>query len=111
MAITVTQEIYKVSRNPDTGYIKKVFYRTTAVDGEHSLVREGFTDLPEEPETLPDNFVAFNSATEEQVKAWVLTQWPEGVDVFANEQETVRWILQKKLNLITASGETTPPWA
>jgi len=111
MAITVTQEIYKVERNPNTGYIKKVFYRTTAVDGDQSLVREGFTDLPQEPETLPDTFVAFDSATEEQVKTWVLSQWPEGEDVFAQEQENVRWILQKKLDLISASGETTPPWA
>ena len=110
MAITVTQEIYKVHRNPDTGYIKKVFYRTTAVDGDHSVIREGFTTFPEEPETLPETFVAFDDATEDQVKAWVLTEWPEGDDIFADEQETVRWILQKELNIIEANGETTPPW-
>tara|TARA_S200002703_G_C3753442_1_gene231809 strand:- start:372 stop:686 length:315 start_codon:yes stop_codon:yes gene_type:complete len=102
----ITQTITGINKNPETGYMKRIHYTTTATEGSLSCTRHGYTEMPEEPETLPAEFIPYTDLTEAQVKAWVIQEF--GSDVFTEEVENCKNILQKSIN--RKNEISTTPW-
>jgi len=98
MAVTKTWEINTVERDLSDGYVTKVIYR---VKGRAT----GEVTLATKPESLPSDFVAYDSLTSSKVLGWVTASL--GTDK-VTEIETA---LEAEVNeVITPTTGTGVPW-
>lgn len=73
MAITKTWEINKLERDLSDGYVTKVIYRVKGLsDSEEKARATGEVNFVK-PESLPSDFIAYDSLTSSTVLGWVTT--------------------------------------
>ena len=73
MAITKTWEINTLERDLSDGYVTKVIYRVKGLsDSEEKARRTGQIEFTK-PESLPSDFIAYDSLTSSTVLGWVTT--------------------------------------
>ena len=71
MAITKTWEINTLERDLSDGYVTKVIYRVKGIsDSEEKARRTGQIEFTK-PESLPSEFIAYDSLTSSTVLGWV----------------------------------------
>ena len=74
MAVTKTWEINTVERDLSDGYVTKVIYRVKGIDSSDSTEKAratGEVTLATKPESLPSDFVTYDSLTSSTVLGWV----------------------------------------
>ena len=71
MAITKTWQVNTMERDISDGYVKKVIFRVKGMDGTEEKWRETGEVNFDKPESLPSDFVAYDSLTELTVINWV----------------------------------------
>ena len=73
MAITKTWEINTLERDLSDGYVTKVIYRVIGLsDSEEKARRTGQIEFTK-PESLPSDFIAYDSLNSSTVLGWVTT--------------------------------------
>ena len=73
MAITKTWEINKLERDLSDGYVTKVIYRVKGLSDSVEKARTTGEINFVKPESLPSDFVAYDSLTSSKVLGWVTT--------------------------------------
>ena len=73
MAITKTWEINKLERDLSDGYVTKVIYRVKGLSDSVEKARTTGEINFVKPESLPSDFVAYDSLTSSTVLGWVTT--------------------------------------
>ena len=88
------------------GFISKIVYRVRGMDGSNEKARAtGQIELTK-PESLPSDFIAFNSVTKEKCLEWVKTA------VGATEVTAIENDLKAKIDLInTPTEKVGVPWS
>ena len=108
MAITKTWEINTVERDLSDGYVTKVIYRVKGIDSSDSTEKAratGEVTLATKPESLPSDFVGYDSLTSSTVLGWVTTSL--GTD----EVTAIETALEAQVNeVITPTTGTGVPW-
>jgi hypothetical protein len=105
MAITKTWEINTVERDLSDGYVTKVIYRvkglSDSVEKSRSTGEINFT----KPDSLPSDFVAYDSLTSSTVLGWVTT-------TLGSDQVTaVETALEAQVNeILTPTTASGVPW-
>ena len=107
MAYSYTWEINETQMISDTsdGFITTIVYRVKGMDGSTEKARAtGQIELTK-PESLPSDFIAFNSVTKAKCLEWVKAD--SSVDVTAIENG-----LKAQIDLInTPTEKVGAPWA
>jgi len=105
MAITKTWEINTVERDLSDGYVTKVIYRvkglSDSVEKSRSTGEINFT----KPDSLPSDFVAYDSLTSSTVLGWVTTTL--GSDEVTAVETALEAAVTEAITPTTASGV---PW-
>ena len=108
MAVTKTWEINTVERDLSDGYVTKVIYRVKGIDSSDSTEKARHTGevaLATKPESLPSDFVAYDSLTSSTVLGWVTSSL--GTD----EVTAIETNLEAEVNeVITPTTGTGVPW-
>ena len=108
MAVTKTWEINTVERDLSDGYVTKVIYRVKGIDSSDSTEKArstGEVTLATKHESLPSDFVAYDSLTSSTVLGWVTTSL--GTD----EVTAIETALEAEVNaVITPTTGTGVPW-
>ena len=73
MAITKTWEINELERDLSDGYVNKVIYRVKGLSDSVEKARATGEINFVKPESLPSDFVAYDSLTSSTVLGWVTT--------------------------------------
>ena len=76
MAVTKTWEVNTVERDLSDGYVTKVIYRVKGIDSSDSTEKAratGEVALATKPESLPSDFVAYDSLNASTCIGWVKT--------------------------------------
>ena len=105
MAITKTWEINTLERDLSDGYVTKVIYRVKGLsDSEEKARRTGQIEFTK-PESLPSDFVAYDSLTSATVLGWVTTSL--GTD----QVTAIETALEAEVTeVITPTTATGVPW-
>ena len=104
MAVTKTWEINTVERDLSDGYVTKVIYRVKGIDSSDSTEKAratGEVTLATKPESLPSDFVAYDSLTSSKVLEWVTASL--GTDEVTDLEANVNAV-------ITPTTATGVPW-
>ena len=108
MAVTRTWEINTVERDLSDGYVTKVIYRVKGIDSSDSTEKARATGevlLATKPESLPSDFVAYDSLTSSTVLGWVTASL--GTD----QVTAIETNLEAEVNaVITPTTGTGVPW-
>tara|TARA_B100000214_G_C23767970_1_gene535370 strand:- start:262 stop:588 length:327 start_codon:yes stop_codon:yes gene_type:complete len=108
MAVTKTWEINTVERDLSDGYVTKVIYRVKGIDSSDSTEKArttGEVTLATKPESLPSDFVSYDSLTSSKVLGWVTSSL--GTD----EVTAIETALEAEVNaVITPTTGTGVPW-
>ena len=73
MSITKTWEINTLERDLSDGYVTKVIYRVKGLSDSEEKARATGEVVFTKPESLPSDFVAYDSLTSSTVLGWVTT--------------------------------------
>tara|TARA_R100001129_G_scaffold158501_1_gene122238 strand:- start:37 stop:363 length:327 start_codon:yes stop_codon:yes gene_type:complete len=108
MAVTKTWEINTIERDLSDGYVTKVIYRVKGIDSSDSTEKAratGEVALALKPESLPSDFVAYDSLTPSTVLGWV-------TDTLGTTEVTrIETNLEAEVNaVITPTTGTGLPW-
>ena len=105
MAITKTWEINKLERDLSDGYVTKVIYRVKGLsDSEEKARATGEVNFVK-PESLPSDFIAYDSLTSSTVLGWVTTAL--GTDEVTAIETNLEAEVTKVITPTTAPGV---PW-
>ena len=108
MAVTKTWEINTVERDLSDGYVTKVIYRVKGIDSSDSTEKArhtGEVTLTTKPESLPSDFVAYDSLTPSTVLGWVTDT------LGSTEVAKIETDLEANVNaVITPTTGTGVPW-
>tara|TARA_R100001163_G_C5004684_1_gene152627 strand:+ start:540 stop:857 length:318 start_codon:yes stop_codon:yes gene_type:complete len=105
MAITKEWEINTVERDLSDGYVTKVIYRVKGLSDSVEKARETGEINFTKPESLPSDFVAYDSLTSSTVLDWVTT-------TLGSDQVTaVETALEAQVNeILTPTTASGVPW-
>jgi len=105
MAITKTWEINTLERDLSDGYVTKVIYRVKGLsDSEEKARATGSVEFIK-PESLPSDFVAYDSLTSSKVLGWVTTSL--GTDQVTAIETDLEAEVTEAITPTTATGV---PW-
>ena len=108
MAVTKTWEINTLERDLSDGYVTKVIYRVKGIDSSDSTEKAratGEVTLATKPESLPSDFIAYDSLTSSKVLEWVTASL--GTD----QVTSIETNLEAEVNaVITPTTATGVPW-
>ena len=107
MAISYTWEINETAMISDVsdGFISTIVYRVKGMDGSNEKARATGQIVLTKPESLPSEFIAFDSITEAKCLEWVKAD--PSVDATAIENK-----LKAEIDLInTPTEKVGAPWA
>ena len=105
MAITKTWEINTLERDLSDGYVTKVIYRVKGLsDSEEKARRTGQIEFTK-PESLPSDFIAYDSLTSSTVLGWVTTAL--GTDEVTAIETALETEVTEAITPTTAAGV---PW-
>ena len=105
MAITKTWEINTLQRDLSDGYVTEVIYRVKGLsDSEEKARATGSVEFTK-PESLPSDFVAYDSLTSSTVLGWVTTAL--GSDVVSGIEKNLEAEVTEAITPTTATGV---PW-
>ena len=105
MAITKTWEINTLERDLSDGYVTKVIYRVIGLsDSEEKARRTGQIEFTK-PESLPSDFIAYDSLNSSTVLGWVTTAL--GSDQVTAIETALEAEVTKVITPTTAAGV---PW-
>ena len=105
MAITKTWEINTVERDLSDGYVTKVIYRVKGLSDSVEKARSTGEIEFTKPDSLPSDFVAYDSLTSSTVLGWVTTTL--GSDEVTSVETQLEAQVNEVLTPTTASGV---PW-
>ena len=74
MAITKTWEIDTLERDPSDGFVRNALWVLTGKDGDTITGERGGSAWFAKPDSLPSDFIAYESLDEATVLGWVKTQ-------------------------------------
>ena len=105
MAITKTWEINTLERDLSDGYVTKVFYRVKGLSDSVEKARySGEIDFTK-PESLPSDFIPYDSLTSSTVLGWVTTSL--GTDAVTSIETNLE---AEVTEAITPTIATGVPW-
>jgi len=105
MAVTKTWEINTVERDLSDGYVTKVIYRVKGLSDSVEKARSTGEIEFTKPDSLPSDFVAYDSLTSSTVLGWVTTTL--GSDEVTSVETQLEAQVNEVLTPTTASGV---PW-
>jgi hypothetical protein len=105
MAITKTWEIINLQRDLSDGYVTKVFYRVKGLSDSIEKARYSGEINFTKPESLPSDFVAYDSLTSSTVLGWVTTSL--GSDKVTSIE---KYLEAEVTESITPTTELGVPW-
>ena len=105
MAITKTWEINKLVRDLSDGYVTKVIYRVKGLSDSVEKARATGEVEFTKPESLPSDFVAYDSLTSATVLGWVTTSL--GTDQVTAIETDLEAEVTEAITPTTATGV---PW-
>ena len=102
MAITKTWEINTLERDLSDGYVTKVIYRVKGISDSEEKARATGEVVFTKPESLPSDFVAYDSLTSSTVLGWVATDL--GSDQVSAIEKSLEAQVTEAITPTTASG-------
>ena len=105
MAITKAWEINTLERDLSDGYVTKVIYRVKGLSDSVEKARITGSVEFTKPESLPSDFVAYDSLTSSTVLGWVATAL--GSDQVSAIEKSLEVQVSESITPTTASGV---PW-
>ena len=105
MAITKTWEINTLERDLSDGYVTKVIYRVKGLSDSVEKARATGEINFIKPESLPSDFVAYDSLTSSTVLGWLTTSL--GSDKVKEIETSLEAAVNEAITPTTAAGV---PW-